>query len=598
MRFILLLCALGLAGSMIGCATVEAPAELTGDEPWVGQGEDLTEEVTIIADTQFHESRGTASRSFSKTGDEFVDVTIRSAQQTVGSPDILKATLRETRDTSLVLHLGDALDLSCETEWNLFVEAMKQGRSAEAGPTSWLLAPGNHDGFLAGNLFPKPSGLYVTSYWINICNAGRFMKERDAPTWAHLPKDQLLERYLSLLRLSNWKAVERTNRGSRGLGCTSDGSLCVAYRISKSEPWTSYVVQLVRIPSRVDSKPAIYALLLDTSAFADRPYWPLSWAGISGAIGVPQLSDAATLIDALPTSEARFFVGTHHPLSALDVARQGSPEHVAWSSLVSDARSLRFVVSAHTHEGGWYLHKADGAEGVRELNVGSLIDAPVSMRKLRFKVGARGEIAVASERRSLTDLFAGRCESFVLPGKDELHSLERQQPESERHSQSPRFVRAVAAVLSAVSHFFNLWRAKHEEVNAQLLVYAEIVERTMPDGHQLKYWPFGDSGGAPLSRAGGRQLAQEMRRLANSTETDKLYSVQAKGNLLLALERYYWHADDTPRDVVEAAHLIRTCVALKAATATPQLSERGRLLVKTVDARSARSGLTLISGRP
>lgn len=81
----------------------------------------LTQPVVLLADTQIHESRGTASHFWSLAGDEFFPVTIRTGQQVIGAPDMLLEALERTRDAPLLLHLhlGDAIDVSCQSEWRL-----------------------------------------------------------------------------------------------------------------------------------------------------------------------------------------------------------------------------------------------------------------------------------------------------------------------------------------------------------------------------------------------------------------------------------------------------------------------------------------------
>lgn len=65
---------------------------------------EVTQPIGLISDTQIHESRGTAaSRYFSNTGDEIVEVTVRTGQQVIGSTDILWEVLNRLSSTALVI---------------------------------------------------------------------------------------------------------------------------------------------------------------------------------------------------------------------------------------------------------------------------------------------------------------------------------------------------------------------------------------------------------------------------------------------------------------------------------------------------------------
>ncbi|MEJ7806919.1 MAG: hypothetical protein WKG03_13485, partial [Telluria sp.] len=181
--------------------------------------------IRLIADTQVHESRGTASRFMSLAGDEFVNVTIRTGQQVIGSGDLLRAALTPANAFPLTLHLGDAIDVSCETEWAHFSRVMK-GQLGPPGSKSWLLAPGNHDGFYVGNFFPNKQGLYTKSHWDNVCNAGRSKignRDNERNLYNAMTKGSLVKAYASEL------AGAGTAMLPSGRQCVDGQALCFAY---------------------------------------------------------------------------------------------------------------------------------------------------------------------------------------------------------------------------------------------------------------------------------------------------------------------------------------------------------------------------------
>lgn len=70
-----------------GCANQTTPewSENAVPQSQNNSPQPLTLPILVLADTQFHESRGTASRYWSLAGDEFVPVTIRTGQHAAAS---------------------------------------------------------------------------------------------------------------------------------------------------------------------------------------------------------------------------------------------------------------------------------------------------------------------------------------------------------------------------------------------------------------------------------------------------------------------------------------------------------------------------------
>ena len=388
----------------------------------------LTQKIALIADTQFHESRGTASSFFGKSGDELVPVTVRSAQQVIGAGDLLLRALSDTKLLPLVLHVGDAIDVSCETEWNLFSSIMEKKRGTP-GPRTWLLAFGNHDGYLAGNLFPKRDGIYKTGYWENMCNGGRLYINKKVKN-PYLPKEVLVGKYLETLTGETPKV--------EGHGCSEDEALCWTYRVSKDkEQWTSFVAQVVKLPAASGAKHPVYAILLDTSDTLRRPYALSNWVGEAGGISVRQLNAVWDLVKNLPKDARYFFVG-HHPVSNWNAGWWDRSMQEAWSRLNNDPRSLRFAVTAHTHEGGWNTY-IDHVGRLTELNIGSLSDSPVYYRTLEFEADKLGRIAVQSNRVELGTApeLNCNCPDCDLPTNGSGYSVKEQQSKSDRVSARP-----------------------------------------------------------------------------------------------------------------------------------------------------------------
>lgn len=548
-----ILLAVGVA-LLSGCSTGNF-REIEGKpDPAVDAAPALTAPIGLVADTQFHESRGVPSRYFGLGGDEFVDVTIRTGQQVIGAGDVLAAALNLTSALPLVIHAGDAIDVSCQTEWIRFKQIMTSSPRGIPSATSWLFTPGNHDGFLTGNIFPTSSGLYWDGYWTNLCNAGQLMKSTTATQFTFMAKHMLVRDYITLLGGAfgdDWRAQ----------GCDTAGRLCWAAFAPEAAPWTSYLIQLVKLPEAPDSAIPIYALLLDSSDYESRPYLNSFVAGTEGSLSAAQLSAASSLLKSVPSTAKYFFIA-HHPANDWHGEKWSSERLNAWSNLLKDSRSLRFLVSSHTHKGSLRENTSTLGTFV-ELNTGSLADAPVYLRKLEFRGTASGRIGVRSEAIPIT-VDTERCTQLLpkVPSPDFDYGVDTQRSKSYRAGE---IVPGPAAAVSAFWYFFNFWESKHKELRPQLLAYADIVDATMPKDVDLTYvWTSTDAGRLSETLKGPAKTSAELRQNANCTNGARKCSVQSKGNLLLAVENYYT-ASTTPADVKTKAHEMKLCMAVAAA---------------------------------
>lgn len=525
-----------------GCASKRPSYWTVTDDFDTSTAREITEQIRLVADSQIHESRGTASRFFSLAGDEFVSVTIRTGQQVIGSGDLLRAALSDKVNYPLTLHLGDAIDVSCKTEWDHFARVIK-GELGEPGAESWLFAPGNHDGFLVGNFFPLESGAYTDSNWNQVCNAGRASIGKRLVN-VGIPKHLLVSSYVNDL-LKPMKALPES-----GSECHKNGKLCVAYQYG-TKPWSSYVVQLVKLPQAVGIVAPVYALMLDTSDYPTRPYiWPgMIWAGDTGKMSAAQTQAALALVKQLP-SNAKFFIAAHHPYQSWKVDKWDRASRSGFDQLIGDPRFMRLLVSAHTHEGGWYEHK-NSSGSLFELNLGSLSDAPVYFRSLAFEEDSAGVIKVNSKRILLSMNREIDCRNVPKPSIG--YRTADQASYTERHAGLPIALRYIAGFGHATVHFLKFWEAKHKELEPQLLAYADVVTASMPLEHRLVV-----EGRNPFMNRDDL-----VHRLKNCDLKKDKCSVQEKGHILMALDDYYWMS--APQEVKNAGHQMRYCMALNSA---------------------------------
>ncbi len=528
------------------------------------RGEPVTAPIALIADSQLHESRGTASRWWSRAGDEFVPVTIRTAQAVIGAPVLLQESIVQASEFGMIIHLGDALDVSCSSEWDIFAAVMR------STSRPWMFVPGNHDGFIVGNFYASDDSRYNKGYWIEVCNAGRYYPIPDH----HLAKEQVLKNYVALQRdiLPAGRAM-----GS-GVSCDPRNQTdCMLWGVDLARPWASYVVQARRLPAwkRPTDLP-IYVVALDTSSYQKQPIFsPFStWAGVEGGFSAAQLEAVAKIVRWLPANSKFLLIG-HHDLPHW-------PQSEDLDRVFKDARFLRLVVTAHTHKGYWSQQVRGGVEVV-ELNIGSLIDAPTYFRDLSIERLADGRFLARSQRIVL-DPKSLRC-TERLPSPDEIDSIERQSSESDRLANVPALFSKPIALVSAVGHWLAFWQSKHQELDPQLAAFARLVN-SLPDDEPMSLtYRLGDNQQRLLTSK--QAVVGKLRFLATCDEGESVEcSVQGKGRIMQAAEQMMspFGGATLSATAIERLRRARLCTAAIAVWAsTPQEVIRDILKQTEVD---------------
>jgi len=102
-------------------------------------------EVLLIADAQLHELGSRPFRGRSLFSDRLSSVAVRPVPQDLFGDALLEEVLASAPKTPLTLFGGDLADVSC-------VKEIRRGFQILNAHGLWFGAPGNHDGFLQGNL--------------------------------------------------------------------------------------------------------------------------------------------------------------------------------------------------------------------------------------------------------------------------------------------------------------------------------------------------------------------------------------------------------------------------------------------------------------
>lgn len=396
-----------------GHKSLDRRHEIPSEDP---NGDALTGAFVVMADNQIHHLFGDPYWMRSRSVDRVVSVAIRPPQLDLFAPDLLRWVLsQESSAGKPVLHLGDALDIACEGELDMFFTQM---RHASAG---WFMAPGNHDFYFVGN-----GHVSEGNNWARACTRAG----------GPLTKDEFILRYIDqgLGSQGTRPDVQQLRLHRQASPCEtrfdSSGGLLTGLRweLDHDEPWRSFLVQRLDL-SRTASGRRVVAVLVDTTQYKARPRIVPALgrnAGLKGNLLRDQREAVEELLASAREQGAVVVLMGHHPYGSLT---KSSRKFVA--GLVADYNVVAYV-SGHTHKGHYAVHGAPRtdddapAETFLELNVGSLIDWPLEYRELWLKTrdappgrdpALVNEVVVASPRVRLHQRWSERQEGMQCDPK-------------------------------------------------------------------------------------------------------------------------------------------------------------------------------------
>jgi hypothetical protein len=380
----------------------------------------LSRRVILIGDNQLHNLYNDPVAVF-RTGaaDKIVQSAIRPVQLDFYGQDFLKWVVENTRGEPIV-HMGDACDFSCTGEFERFSEMMQKAKG------SWVMAPGNHDGFFFGNEHRDVK----KGDWPAACrNAGEPMA-KDGWVYLYLaalvlqrgPEYQELTRNLGLEHVAHGDLKQATaaivsknlTRGDWRYKAEGRPFLrSLSWKIDEENPWRSFVVQEVDLS--LGASISIGAILLDTAQYEEKPILlPLSRnAGVTGEFLEDQLGVVKSWIESDQNQKRVWVLMGHHPFDELSPRSQK-----ALDDLRKKTGALVYV-SAHTHAGQFIVHDPDQEKDKwLELNIGSILDWSLEFRTFqieRSKEDAR--LVLRSPRYTMNE----RLYRFMqLPINDEI----------------------------------------------------------------------------------------------------------------------------------------------------------------------------------
>ncbi|MCH9764521.1 MAG: metallophosphoesterase [Alphaproteobacteria bacterium] len=402
--------------------------------------------VIFIADNQHVEDHGFSVGEQSYFADQLIPVARRPSLTNVFSLRILQYVLqhelanKKKPTGDVVIHLGDAINNGCVSEFQEFTAAMTQhSQRADGSTVPWYMAPGNHDSYFLGISHPTkekssrflPSNLENKRYWFALCRNMRGFDRIVSPGSIDAPlmtKQKFIKSYLG-------KVVERFNT-EQNFGLLESGSelaklatrhradlRCsdntgaknlnrVCWYVNKDKPWQGFVIQEVRVRVGTGGKLASF-LLIDTCDF-ERPPQLLSvsmyqGAGANGAMSDLQLAIVARWLEDNKKEGILTTLVGHHPFemlksSSLFGVRFGTSTVGGHFRKWSSKGLFDRYYSAHTHKGFSTTHQTneDASGSFIEVNVGSLVDKPSEYVVLNVAPNGSQDVELSCTRTPIT----------------------------------------------------------------------------------------------------------------------------------------------------------------------------------------------------
>jgi hypothetical protein len=509
-----------LAAALSGCAGFIAQPGPAADPP--GRYVELTLPFTAVGDTQEHESTGYPMHDNDSAVDAYVEVAQRPPEQPLFGRRILEWALQRHASDPF-LHLGDVMDLSCQSESARVLRIVR-----EAGRQGAIL-PGNHDGLMFG----------IYSY--NILSASL---DQDAKHWNQAcrrgaqPQDARHKDARQAMSKRDFVSVYLTEQARRTADAPglqpppATGDVRVSWRNPDAKAFLSaveaqlldgfryadsFVAQRLQLPRAPGAPRGVILIGLDTNqAGALVSTWDTLMGrspGDMGHVRPDQIEAVSTWVqEAASAGDIVVFAG-HHNWQSL-----GLPTRLLLRNLMTRLDHPLVYLSAHTHRGFWAVHTALDRRPLLELNVSSLSDWPIAYRRISFaydeqakQLRVRGDLMPNAGRtvRSDADLLAAWTDeacSQIGPEPEAFVKFDKSLVTRQRDSRGSLFewlYSALAPVCEACEDL--TYRHAHAYQDALLEALLQLASHLGQRAHQLYNLPLpawcGDSDFFDCARA-------------------------------------------------------------------------------------------------
>lgn len=428
---------------------------------------DVSARIFLVSDNQRHELLGGRVDWYRNTlSDEWVtQVAIRPPQLDMFGQDLLTEALMMT--DGFVLHLGDACDLSNTGEFGSFAWDMRGVQNgwvmAPGNHDGYFYGNSSREFDYLVREWDNTGETYTydgteidsramqkdrtVSYYLAALILqdevwSRPLAEHISPAaleqferWSRLDQDTVTfaDYWPALVALQEeiYSSTETSDDDGYETFEMPDGLVTagepylrrVAWHIDKDSAWKSFVLQEVDISAPVRSSPEgqdrISILVLDTATYSVKPmmefaapssvfnkvtrgYFDTQIAGETGGIPASQAAVANAFAQSMSDERRQYILASHHPFEGL-----GRDAKKRFNQL-REQGGVPVSLSAHTHKGGIRWNYDGAREGDwLEINVGSVLDAPIEFRDLQiYRAGDRH--VVSSRRQPLDDLLRER----------------------------------------------------------------------------------------------------------------------------------------------------------------------------------------------
>jgi hypothetical protein len=375
-----------LALVLAGCASHEEQVRIPDDR--FGFYTPLTSPIILVGDTQEHESTGFPLYQSDGAVDSYVEVAQRPPEQPLFGRRLLEWAIESHPDEPMI-HLGDVIDLSCQSEHRRMQKIFEKAKKPIAVTT------GNHDGLLFGIFNYDIVETYVKGEaleWQRGCRPGTGLEGEKSANGRGpgLNKRNFIAGYLKRLSTghvplaglpapaeSGHVIVSWENPDPQGFIERIEADL-----IDGRDYAQSFILHKFRLPPAPAAPMRTTIVAMDTSQLnVAIGFFSTAMGESPGDVGLVMEGQAKILAewvrDARKAGEMVIFAG-HHPWAMLSPGTRFRLEPI----LKSVDHPLVYI-SAHTHSGFWALHRIDGRD-LLELNVSSLSDWPLAYRRVAF----------------------------------------------------------------------------------------------------------------------------------------------------------------------------------------------------------------------
>ncbi|MGH7773249.1 MAG: metallophosphoesterase [Candidatus Binatia bacterium] len=263
-----------LAGALAACSSTVPTSPIEREVPQQPASSvdevQISRKVLLLGDTQLHDFYGAPIFLAGEVAQDISGVAIRPAQKRLFGSELLKRVIKWNKKSENlpIIHMGDAIDVSCRTEWGRFIKLMEPPGIR----TEWVLVPGNHDGYFEGIIYPEedenPSKdrpyddrRYGNKGWDLRCTDRK----------NNLRKPDFISTYLEAKHLCSKNNATNTPVFCKGRQ-QEDLVETVVYRIAQ-KPWQSFLLQVIRLTpnnrgcGNDKSCPPVFGIHLDTSQY-------------------------------------------------------------------------------------------------------------------------------------------------------------------------------------------------------------------------------------------------------------------------------------------------------------------------------------------